>query len=139
MKDFIDYYSDWIINWNISTEVMEYGFILISTDSFPYSHTIQCQSYTDPCTNCKGVTPGYQLANELSNERLAYLIHTTGTTGTPKQVWVPHSCIVPNIIDLSSKFDLNSNDRIFNSASLTFDPSVVEVMSTYCNYNFNVH
>jgi len=31
---------------------------------------------------------------------LAYVITTSGTTGTPKIVRVPHQCIVPNIIHL---------------------------------------
>lgn len=30
---------------------------------------------------------------------LAYVITTSGTTGQPKIVRVPHSCIVPNIVD----------------------------------------
>lgn len=28
---------------------------------------------------------------------LAYVLHTSGTTGKPKIVRVPHACIVPNI------------------------------------------
>lgn len=28
---------------------------------------------------------------------LAYVLHTSGTTGIPKIVRVPHKCIVPNI------------------------------------------
>lgn len=28
---------------------------------------------------------------------LAYVLHTSGTTGIPKIVRVPHACIVPNI------------------------------------------
>jgi acyl-CoA synthetase len=28
---------------------------------------------------------------------LAYVLHTSGTTGTPKIVRVPHACILPNI------------------------------------------
>lgn len=31
---------------------------------------------------------------------LAYVLHTSGTTGTPKIVSVPHCCIVPNILHL---------------------------------------
>ena len=30
---------------------------------------------------------------------LAYCITTSGTTGTPKIVRVPHSCIIPNVFD----------------------------------------
>ena len=31
---------------------------------------------------------------------IAYVIHTSGSTGTPKAVRVPHSCVLPNILDL---------------------------------------
>lgn len=31
---------------------------------------------------------------------LAYVLHTSGTTGPPKIVRVPHKCILPNIIHL---------------------------------------
>ena len=31
---------------------------------------------------------------------LAYVISTSGTTGNPKLVKVPHRCIVPNILHL---------------------------------------
>ena len=38
---------------------------------------------------------------------LAYVMQTSGTTGNPKAVFVPHSCIVPNIVHLrySKLFD----------------------------------
>ena len=31
---------------------------------------------------------------------LAYVLHTSGTTGLPKIVRVPHKCILPNILHL---------------------------------------
>lgn len=35
---------------------------------------------------------------DMRQERcLAYVLHTSGTTGTPKIVRVPHACILPNI------------------------------------------
>jgi long-subunit acyl-CoA synthetase (AMP-forming) len=33
-------------------------------------------------------------------KNLAYVMQTSGTTGAPKAVFVPHSCIVPNILHL---------------------------------------
>lgn len=32
----------------------------------------------------------------------AYVLHTSGTTGPPKTVRVPHECILPNILHLRS-------------------------------------
>uniref|UniRef100_UPI00358DE405 beta-alanine-activating enzyme isoform X2 n=1 Tax=Myxine glutinosa TaxID=7769 RepID=UPI00358DE405 len=58
---------------------------------------------------------------------LAYVLHTSGTTGVPKIVRVPHCCIVPNIIHLKSLFGVSSQDVVFMAAPLTFDPSIVEM------------
>ncbi|XP_036376699.1 beta-alanine-activating enzyme [Megalops cyprinoides] len=58
---------------------------------------------------------------------LAYVLHTSGTTGVPKTVRVPHQCIVPNILHLRSLFQVTADDVIFMASPLTFDPSVVEM------------
>ncbi|KAM7168240.1 beta-alanine-activating enzyme isoform 2-T3 [Macrochelys suwanniensis] len=58
---------------------------------------------------------------------LAYILHTSGTTGIPKIVRVPHKCIVPNILHLQSLFKITPDDMLFMASSLTFDPSVVEL------------
>ncbi|XP_036437396.1 beta-alanine-activating enzyme [Colossoma macropomum] len=60
-------------------------------------------------------------------EQLAYVLHTSGTTGLPKIVKVPHNCIVPNIIHLRSLFKMTAEDVVFLASPLTFDPSVVEM------------
>ncbi|XP_061093383.1 beta-alanine-activating enzyme isoform X2 [Conger conger] len=58
---------------------------------------------------------------------LAYVLHTSGTTGLPKTVRVPHHCIVPNILHLRSLFQVTAEDVVFMASPLTFDPSVVEM------------
>ncbi|NXA22767.1 ACSF4 enzyme, partial [Ibidorhyncha struthersii] len=58
---------------------------------------------------------------------LAYVLHTSGTTGIPKIVRVPHKCIVPNIQHLKSIFEITQDDVLFLASPLTFDPSVVEL------------
>ncbi|XP_028636590.1 beta-alanine-activating enzyme [Grammomys surdaster] len=58
---------------------------------------------------------------------LAYVLHTSGTTGTPKIVRVPHACILPNIQHFRSLFDITQEDILFLASPLTFDPSVVEI------------
>ncbi|XP_077333569.1 beta-alanine-activating enzyme isoform X1 [Lithobates pipiens] len=71
-----------------------------------------------------------QLCNEyLDRDRycLAYVLHTSGTTGNPKIVSVPHCCIVPNIQHLASIFGMSPDDLVFLASPLTFDPSVIEL------------
>ncbi|XP_044873883.1 beta-alanine-activating enzyme isoform X7 [Mauremys mutica] len=58
---------------------------------------------------------------------LAYILHTSGTTGIPRIVRVPHKCIVPNILHLQSLFKITPHDMLFLASPLTFDPSVVEL------------
>ncbi|NWU74848.1 ACSF4 enzyme, partial [Onychorhynchus coronatus] len=60
-------------------------------------------------------------------DTLAYVLHTSGTTGMPKIVRVPHKCIVPNIQHLKSIFEITQEDVLFLASPLTFDPSVVEL------------
>nr|XP_057930220.1 beta-alanine-activating enzyme isoform X2 [Doryrhamphus excisus] len=60
-------------------------------------------------------------------EGLAYVLHTSGTTGLPKIVRVPHQCILPNILHLRSVFQMTANDVVFLASPLTFDPSVVDI------------
>ncbi|XP_048392515.2 beta-alanine-activating enzyme isoform X1 [Stegostoma tigrinum] len=64
---------------------------------------------------------------------LAYILQTSGTTGTPKIVRVPHQCIVPNIQHLRTIFKVSSDDVIFMASPLTFDPSVVEMFVALCS------
>uniref|UniRef100_A0A3B4X5G9 Aminoadipate-semialdehyde dehydrogenase n=1 Tax=Seriola lalandi dorsalis TaxID=1841481 RepID=A0A3B4X5G9_SERLL len=58
---------------------------------------------------------------------LAYVLHTSGTTGLPKIVRVPHKCILPNILHLRSLFQVSARDVVFLASPLTFDPSVVDI------------
>nr|KAF6391107.1 aminoadipate-semialdehyde dehydrogenase [Pipistrellus kuhlii] len=58
---------------------------------------------------------------------LAYVLHTSGTTGIPKIVRVPHACIVPNIQHFRVLFEITQEDVLFLASPLTFDPSVVEI------------
>ncbi|XP_078254494.1 beta-alanine-activating enzyme [Rhinoraja longicauda] len=64
---------------------------------------------------------------------VAYILQTSGTTGLPKIVRVPHQCIVPNIQHLISIFDVSSDDVIFMASPLTFDPSIIEIFLALCS------
>ncbi|XP_060102373.1 beta-alanine-activating enzyme [Heteronotia binoei] len=71
-----------------------------------------------------------ELLDARKKYSLAYVLHTSGTTGIPKIVRVPHRCIVPNILHLRDLFQITPDDVIFMASPLTFDPSVVELFVT---------
>lgn len=52
-------------------------------------------------TSVSSESSSEEKSEELMDVRLkhclAYVLHTSGTTGIPKIVRVPHACIVPNI------------------------------------------
>ncbi|XP_044054283.1 beta-alanine-activating enzyme [Siniperca chuatsi] len=70
---------------------------------------------------------GAGLCDAAAHRDLAYVLHTSGTTGLPKIVRVPHKCILPNILHLRSLFQMSADDVVFLASPLTFDPSVVDI------------
>ncbi len=95
----------------------------------------ECDLSCYPCnhdnmgTTSRGVSCKESVCPDVSGDPtdVVYVLYTSGTTGHPKMVCVPHSSIVPNIVDLRSRFNINCDDVIFSAAPLTFDPSYVEV------------
>ncbi|XP_048589326.1 beta-alanine-activating enzyme isoform X2 [Nematostella vectensis] len=67
------------------------------------------------------------IKQELPKLSLAFVIQTSGTTGKPTTVMVPHQCIVPNIISLSQIFAVTPEDSVIVVSPYTFDPFVVQV------------
>lgn len=95
---------------------------------------VQVKSLQDTEQNkaCEQTADGAAL-NKTSAEvkaALAYVLHTSGTTGHPKIVQVPHKCILPNILHLRSLFHFSKEDVVFLASPLTFDPSVVDIFLT---------
>ena len=58
---------------------------------------------------------------------LCYVIYTSGTTGRPKGVMIEHRNIMNLILSNLSYFDLNSGDRVMQSAAPVFDASIEEM------------
>ena len=70
-----------------------------------------------------GVRPG----------NLAYVIYTSGSTGEPKGVEIPHSALCNLINGEIPAFGLSADSRVLQCASLSFDASVSEIVSTLCS------
>ncbi|KQS63653.1 non-ribosomal peptide synthetase [Modestobacter sp. Leaf380] len=56
----------------------------------------------------------------------AYVIHTSGSTGGPKGVVVPHAGIVNRLAWMQDHFGLTAQDRVLQKTPATFDVSVWE-------------
>ncbi|XP_030305537.1 beta-alanine-activating enzyme [Calypte anna] len=111
--------SDADLNSQVDNVKSKYELSKPVGDSQP-GHTI-CPDQTDVETS-EGAYMDF-----LQKYSLAYVLHTSGTTGMPKIVRVPHKCIVPNIQHLKSLFEITEDDVLFLASPLTFDPSVVEL------------
>ncbi|MFE3475596.1 amino acid adenylation domain-containing protein [Streptomyces bacillaris] len=59
---------------------------------------------------------------------LAYVIHTSGSTGAPKPIALRHRGVMNNIADLNSRYSVSPGDRVLALSSPSFDMSVYEFL-----------
>ncbi|XP_023309797.1 acyl-CoA synthetase family member 4 [Anoplophora glabripennis] len=64
----------------------------------------------------------------LFHENIFCVVQTSGSTGENKLIRVTNTCIEANASHLRKVFALNSEDVIFWGTSLTFDPSIIELI-----------
>ncbi len=70
--------------------------------------------------------PDGELAIPSANQ-LAYVTHTSGTTGRPKGVPICRGALLDFAVAAAEAFGLTADDRVLQFASLAFDASVEEV------------
>ncbi|UKY48708.1 non-ribosomal peptide synthetase [Streptomyces inhibens] len=58
---------------------------------------------------------------------LAYVLPTSGTTGTPKGVMVSHRSVANVVADCTRRFGVGPHDRLFAISAFSFDLSVYDV------------
>ncbi|CAF1166800.1 unnamed protein product [Adineta steineri] len=89
---------------------------------FPHITTISVDTFT---TNDNYPTP-FPIKQQLSTD-LAYIIYTSGSTGKPKGVMISHQAVLNTILDMNSRLEISTNDRIFSLSHLNFDLSVYDI------------
>lgn len=58
---------------------------------------------------------------------LAYVIHTSGSTGVPKGVMTSHRAATNTVHDINRRFGVGDSDRVLGLAALSFDLSVYDL------------
>lgn len=72
----------------------------ISSESIVPNNAIVKSSFTNYFKINLWTLPDITSTQIADDQRIAYVIQTSGSTGDPKLVMVPHECILPNIIQL---------------------------------------
>jgi non-ribosomal peptide synthetase component F len=68
------------------------------------------------------------LADLATANHLAYMIYTSGSTGTPKGVLVERGALVQHCLECRDFYHLSSCDRVLQFASLSFDPTIEQIL-----------
>ncbi|ABX05764.1 non-ribosomal peptide synthetase [Herpetosiphon sp.] len=75
--------------------------------------------------------PSHAPEHQLTPDDLAYIIYTSGSTGKPKGVLVPHRGLANLAAAQTERFGINSQSRILQFASPSFDASISEMLTAF--------
>lgn len=75
---------------------------------------------------------GANPSGKVQPANLAYIMYTSGSTGRPKGVLVPHQGLC-NLAQYQIRlFDVQPTSRYLQFASLSFDPSISDIITSLC-------
>lgn len=64
---------------------------------------------------------------ETNTDRLAYVMYTSGSTGSPKGVMIGHDSVVNRMLDVAERFGITAEDKALALTSLHHDLSVFDI------------
>lgn len=68
------------------------------------------------------------LGLDVDADSTAYVLFTSGSTGQPKGVCVPHQALARHISSMQSVYQMTAHDRVLQFSQNTFDPSLEQML-----------
>lgn len=81
-------------------ELSKFKLTLVHVKLPPDGHKVESEQTGRETVGGAALHDAPAALRETGQRDLAYVLHTSGTTGLPKIVKVPHKCILPNILQL---------------------------------------
>ena len=91
--------------------------LVASTGDLAAVSPVDVLDWPDPLTRAELADP----------DSIAYLLFTSGSTGEPKGVEVPHAAAMNTIQDLVDRYGVGASDRALGVSAMEFDLSVFDV------------
>lgn len=95
------------------------------------AHNIPTLLQTPPAEFVEGADSVLNDDFPAQPQDLAYAIYTSGSTGKPKAVGITHANICHYLRAANDVFNLNTDDIVFQGASVAFDLSLEEIFLPY--------
>ncbi|MCC6606147.1 MAG: non-ribosomal peptide synthase/polyketide synthase [Anaerolineae bacterium] len=76
--------------------------------------------------------PSHNPITTVDPSNLAYVVYTSGSTGQPKGVMVPHAGVTNFILSERQRFGITETSRLLQFASLSFDAAMSEIGTALC-------
>ncbi|WP_328838904.1 non-ribosomal peptide synthetase [Streptomyces europaeiscabiei] len=77
-------------------------------------------------TNASAADPGIA----IHPQNLAYVMYTSGSSGTPKGVAITHSTLVNGVLGLAARMGIQAGSKVLAGTSINFDVSAFELFTT---------